>query len=120
MFRDIIQLIVDQTNLYGTQKSGKCASTSKEEMLKFIGMHILMGIANFPSYIFYWSRRLRYPAIVDCMPLKRFEALRRYLHIVDNTTYDPEKGDKLFKIRPLIEAIRNECVKIEPNQLTSR
>ena len=53
------------------------------------------------------------------MPLKRFEALKRSLHVVDNTTYDAEKDDKLFKIRPLIEAVRNGCIKVDPEEYQS-
>ena len=73
---------------------------------------------NLPAYTLYWSQSLGYPPIADVMPLKRFEALKS-LHLVDNTTYDAEKDDKLFKIRPLIEAVRNECIKVDPEEYQS-
>ena len=77
-----------------------------------------MGVVTLPSYTFYWSRKMRYPAIADVMPRKRFEVLRRYLH-VDNTTFDADANDKLFKIRPLIEAVWGECIKVEPEEFHS-
>ena len=37
-------------------------------------------------------------------------------HVIDNTTKDnPENAnDKLFKVKPPLEVIRNNCIKIEP------
>ena len=78
-----------------------------------------MGIVKIPSYILYWSSNLRYGPIADVMPIKRFEQLKRSLHFVDNTTFDATKNDKLFKIRPMIEAIRDKCIKIEPEEFQS-
>ena len=49
------------------------------------------------------------------MSNKRLKRLRKYVHVVDNTTKDKprNKNDKLFKIRPIIEAVREN---IEPDQ----
>ena len=52
------------------------------------------------------------------MPQNRFLELRRYLHFVDNTaTHDSD--DIFFLIRPVIEAVRNECVKVTPEEYNS-
>ena len=75
-----------------------------------------MGIIRMPRYEYYWSRELCYPPIADVMPLKRFEKLRRFLHVVDNDTYDENSPDKLFKIRPLIDLVQKECTKVEPEK----
>jgi len=40
----IIENLVDQTNLYSTQKTGKSINTSVIEMCQFIGIHILAGV----------------------------------------------------------------------------
>ena len=48
----------------------------------------------------------------------RFSELRRYLHFVDNNS-EHGKEDKLFKIRPIIEAVRNQCIKIKPEEFQS-
>ena len=116
---EIVSLIVDQSNLYSTQKHGKCVNTNVEEMYRYIGMHILMGVVNLPAYTLYWSKELRYASIANVMSLKRFEFLRRSLHVVDNNTFNPDDGDKLFKIRPLLEAVRNECIKVDPEECHS-
>ena len=41
---EIMTMIVEQTNLYSTQKQIKCINTNIDEMLKFFGMHIHMGL----------------------------------------------------------------------------
>ncbi len=51
------------------------------------------------------------------MPLERFEKLRRYLHFVDNFTYDNEVQDKLFKIRPVVDSLRNQCILVKPEEV---
>ena len=116
---EIISMIVDQTNLYSTQKHGKCVNTNANEMRRFFGMHLLMGIVKLPAYTLYWSNNVRYPPVADVMLLKRFESLKRSIHVVDNTIFDKDSDDKLFKIRPLLEAVRNECIKVKPEEYQS-
>ena len=41
---------------------------------------------------------LRYPEIVDVMPLKRFDALKRSLHVADNSAYNEKENDKCSKL----------------------
>ena len=41
------------------------------------------------------------------MPVKRFKKLRQYLHFVDNSLGNTE-NDKLFKVKPILDAIRAE------------
>ena len=113
---ELSDLIADNTNLYSTQKSGISVNTNRKEIEQFIGMHMKMGIVTLPSYALYWSNKLRYPPIADSMPLKSFEKLRRFLHVVDNNTYDAASNDKLFKVRPVLERVRERCLIIEPEE----
>lgn len=72
-----------------------------------------MGILPLPSYRCYWSKETRFPHIADVMPVNRYEQVRQYLHFVYN--YDSNnENDKLFKVRPIIDAVRNECVQVKP------
>ena len=52
------------------------------------------------------------------MPVKRFKKLRQYLHFVDNSLGNTE-NDKLFKVKPILDAIRAEWEKIEPEEYFS-
>ena len=57
-----------------------------------------------------------YAPIADITIRTRYRTLCQYLHVVDNTKKDEaqNKEDKIFKIRPMLEAMRNNCVKVLP------
>ena len=110
---EAVALITEQTNLYSVQKSYKSIDVNAKEMETFIGTNMLMSIVKLPSYKNYWSQKLRYPLIVDAMPIKRFEKIKRYLHFADNNSINTQTV-KLAKIKPIINLVRNECIKIEP------
>ncbi|MEM6686592.1 MAG: transposase [Bacteroidota bacterium] len=118
---NITNLLVEQTNLYSVQNKGSSVKVTQEEIERFLGIHILMGIVKLPTYQMYWKTETRYDKVADVMSAKRYIDLRRYLHVVDNTTKEqPEnKNDKLFKIRPVLDAIQENCSKIEPEPVQS-
>ena len=68
-----------------------------------------------PDYNLYWAAETRYPKIADVMSNKRINKLRKFFHVVDNTTKDKpgNQNDKAFKIRPVIEAVRENSRAIE-------
>ena len=78
----------------------------------------MMGIIQLPNYRAYWCKNIRISQIADKMSVNRFEKLREYLHFVDNNLGNTE-NDKLFKVKPIIDAVRAECVKIEPEEYLS-
>lgn len=45
------------------------------------------------------------------LPIKRFQQIRRYLHFADNTHAD--ESDRYYKLRPLLERVRAQCLSIE-------
>lgn len=106
---ELIQLIVDNTNLYSVQKSGKSVNVNNNDILDFLAIEILMGVVNMPAYTDYWSESLRYDKIANIMPLKRYQAIRRNIHFVNNVTMN---DDRYFKIRPVLEHIRQKCLGI--------
>ncbi len=112
---ELTNLVVEQTNMYSTQQSGNCVNTRKDEMEQFIGMHIKMGIDQLPTYVLYWSQEMKYPP-VDVMPPGRYQKLKKFLHFFDNMTYDKNVPDKLFKIKPVLERVRNQCLLIAPEE----
>ena len=82
-------------------------------------MHIWMG--KLPDYNLYWAAETRYSKIAAVMSKTRFKQLRKYVHLVDYTAKDKpgNKNDKLFKISPVIEAVRENSIAIEPEQAHS-
>jgi hypothetical protein len=54
-------------------------------LLQMKSVTVLMGIIKLPSFRDYWSNDFRYALIVDVVPLKNYEQIRRFLHFEDNT-----------------------------------
>ena len=113
---DVLKLIVENTNLYSIQRTGISINTNTDEIRSFIGMLTLMGIVQLPTYKLYWSKEMGYPPVADVIPVYRFEKLRSFLHFINSIDLSNIDGNKHFKERPIIEAIRCECVKIEPKE----
>lgn len=114
---EIINEMVDQTNLYATQSVTSAGDISKEsrlhkwvptdktEMIKFIGIAAYMGLVKMPRIEKYWSNDVLYSnsLIPSIMSRNRFQLLLKMWHFSDNTSC-PE-GDRLHKISPLLEKL---------------
>lgn len=119
---NIIQNIVYQINLYSVQKNGTSINTNTNEIEMFLGIHMVMSIVKMPTMRMYWANNSKYPAISDAMARNRFENLRANIHFNDNTYCLPNNHpnhDKLFKIRPYIDAIQNNFKMIAPEEFTA-
>ena len=71
-----------------------------------------MSVISAPDYWFYWELETRYQLIASAMSRHQFESLKRLLHFNDNTK--DKKRDRLFKIRPLFEMLRQNCLPQKP------
>jgi len=83
---------------------------TSEEIKKFIGMNIMMGIKRLPSYRDYWSKnaQLNDSYISSIMNVKRFSFLLSHLHLNDGTK-EPKRNDpkynKLYKVAPYLNIL---------------
>ena len=115
----IIDMIVLETNRYAQQKIDAARvtrrsrlvswkPTDREEMKRFFGIVIYMGLVVKPEIQLYWSKSTLYddPFVPKLMSRERFEILYRCLHFVDNTAH-LNSQDKLYKVRPLIDLLVN-------------
>nr|XP_039255146.1 piggyBac transposable element-derived protein 3-like [Styela clava] len=122
MDQSVFKIIAEQTNIYAHQKNGIKLETNVAEIEQFIGIHMLMTVVKMPSYRMYWAKATRSEPIALAMGRKRFDKLRNYIHMVDNTNLK-QKGDPdydpLFKVRPVLEKVRKNCLKIEPEEKQS-
>ena len=117
---DLNEHIADQTNLYAMQKDSTMVSTTKGEIEQFIGMQMLMAIVQLPTYEMYWANDTRFAPIADVMGRNRYKTLRRYLHVNDNSLLDDEaRKNKLLKVQPVFDYVRDNCRAIEPENKQS-
>ena len=70
---DIINLLVEQTNLYSVQQTGSSINTNKSEIEQFIGIQMLMSIVSLPAYYMYWAVDTKYSPIADIMSINRYK-----------------------------------------------
>ena len=122
-FRDIfsdklIARIVCESNIYACQIDvNKPLTLTSEELEQFIGILFVMSIVKMPSTRGYWERNMQYEKIADViMPVKRFEQIKRFVHLNNNMQMSKECLDKLFKIRPLIDVLKERFQMIAPTE----
>ena len=94
-------------------------SVDDDDIRAYIGIRMIMAIDTKPSISDYWSTNpaLRNHFIADTMSRNRFIDIQHYFHVND-PTQDPSgsankdkakeilQNDPLYKVQPLVEAIR--------------
>jgi hypothetical protein len=116
---EIIGLMVRETNRYAeqhmeTQKLTKRSKTlqwkptTNEEMFKFLGIIIEMGLVQMPEIDYYWSKSKLFgcEVIQNTMSRDRFELLLKFYHFSNNRDKHLDQ-DRLFKLRPLLDLLRS-------------
>lgn len=118
---EVIEHIVDETNRFAaqsilsnklTKKTSKkhrlsqWTNTTIDEMKKFFGLLLWMGLVKHGSIEEYWSTSplLRNDVASKVMPRNRFQLLLTCLHFSDNNALDA--NDRLGKIAPIIEKLQ--------------
>ena len=84
--QSFIESLVYLTNLYATQLRKKFHLVAKEQIRKFLGMNIMMGMKKLPSYRDYWSKnsQLNDPYISSLISVNSFGFVRSNLHMNNN------------------------------------
>nr|XP_027227763.1 piggyBac transposable element-derived protein 3-like [Penaeus vannamei] len=102
------------------ETTGACINTNSKEIATFIGMTFAMSIIKMPRIRMYWQSKTRIPWIADKMARDRFFRLRHSLKVINDNTVleDDKKSDRLWKVRPLLEAVRTRCSELpRPSKL---
>lgn len=113
---DLIEMMVDETNrnadqvistlrLNRSSRLRKWRPTYPNEMKKFLGLLLWMGLVPMPRLTDYWSKNLLYKNVVagKVMSRNRFQLLLRFWHFNDNLNM--ERDGRLGKISPLIKIL---------------
>lgn len=117
----ILELIVVETNRYVQQvKSNNIIKrssrlnawkdTNTEEILKFFGVILYMGLVKYPKIADYWSGSPLYSnsLVPKIMSRNRFQLLLKCVHFADNAAVEP--NDRLHKIKDLFEMVQNNFI----------
>lgn len=109
---DLIDLLADQTNLYLVRSTGTSINVNHNEMEMYLGMLVMMSIIKLPQIRMYWGKATRILAVADIMPINLFEKIKHFFHCNDNSKNLPNTDkdfDKLFKVRPVLDSLREKC-----------
>jgi hypothetical protein len=114
---EIIRLMVRETNRYAeqhiqTQKLTKRSKTlqwrptTNEEMFRFLGIILEMGLVQMPEIDYYWSKSKLFGSevIQNTMSRDLFELLLKFFHFSNNQEVHADQ-DRLFKLRPLVDLL---------------
>lgn len=116
---EIVQLIVRETNRYfgfmaagtvmlATSRLLQWTDTNMSEMYSFFALVMLMGLVKKLNYRDYWSTDPLHstPIFSKVMSVNRFTNILRSLHIIDNMLPIPDTPDRMRKIRPVFDYLR--------------
>ena len=100
--KELLELIVEQSNLYAHQ-NGRSFTATKEELKAFLGINFVMAISKLPTISEYWrvDNLIGNYGIQNTMIRNRFCKILQNLHFADNGKEN--RTDKTFKIRPVID-----------------
>ena len=81
--------------------------STSEEMLKFLGIIIEMGLVQMTEIEYYWSKSKLFGSevIQNTMSRDRFELLLKFFRSSNNQEGHADQ-DRLFKLRPLLDLFR--------------
>ncbi|XP_039751370.1 piggyBac transposable element-derived protein 4-like [Pararge aegeria] len=115
--QDIMDLMVQMTNCYANKvkilkvvtrnmRLAKWTDCTEEEILKFLGLLIFMGLNKLPKISDYWSNKKLYKNEIarQAMSRNRFELLLRCWHFEDSF-FHASNTDRLIKIRRLVQLL---------------
>lgn len=106
------------TNLYAVRnETQNFQPSTSNEIQQLFALHGLLSIYKYPRISMHWAPHTRTDLFVDNMSEKRFFKLRTQLHIVDDSTRAPNDPDKFYKVRPMLDAIRERLLEhpLEPD-----
>jgi len=101
------------TNIKSVVETGKTILVTSNEMKRFVGCNIFMSSLGYPRMRMFWAKTTKVPLISNTMSRNRFFKIRSFLKVVNNNAIaNEEKKDSLWKVRPLLEAVKAGCYRL--------
>ena len=75
---------------------------------------MIMGFHELPSWTDFWSCEpdLSVPFVSNALPRNRFAQILSNIHVNDNAAIPNNNTDKLYKLRPMINQLNSNFVKL--------
>uniref|UniRef100_A0A667X1E5 PiggyBac transposable element-derived protein domain-containing protein n=1 Tax=Myripristis murdjan TaxID=586833 RepID=A0A667X1E5_9TELE len=105
---ELLDTIVQQSNLYCTQKNPNSAlRLDQNELEQFIGTLVYMSVFE-----------CRLAQVADVMSRDRWEEIKKFIHFNDNSNMEAN-NDRLFKIRPIVDSLLQKFQSLPQDQMLS-
>ena len=117
MTEELLQILVDQTNLYAVKsisrlpnlphsRINKWKPVTVKEMKEFLGLYFLTGLVWKPELQLFWKKDTVHetPYFGKVMSRNRFQIILRFLHFSDA---EDTGADRLYKIRPVLNYLQD-------------
>lgn len=100
--------VISSIRMNRSSRLRKWRPTDPEEMKKFLGLLLYMGLVPMPKLSDYWSRSLLYRNLIAprVMGRNRFQLLLRFWHFNNNETI--AQDGRLAKIAPLVHHLNQQ------------
>ena len=119
----MLQTMEFEINRYSLQHSGDDVRIlcTAEELERFTGCYFWMGLAKMRNQYFFWKEDLSYTGFLSFLSKNWFETLIWSIHVAENLSVDvkTKEDNKLCKIRPWIENLRQNFLKVSPEKFSS-
>lgn len=94
------------------KKTGEEANLTRNDIKKFVGLELIMGVVRMAAYTDYWNKKWRYDPVCGIFSLNEYKHIRRCLHFVDQ---ELTGATGLNKIRELLNSLNIQCQNV-PNE----
>ena len=85
---------------------------TSQELFSFLGIN--MGFHELPSWTDFWSCEpdLSVAFVSNALPRNRFAQILSNIHVNDNAAIPNHNTDKLYKLRPMVNQLNSNSVKL--------
>ena len=115
-------MFVECTNAASMVKTNglKSLNVTLEEMKKFLGIWIYMGVVKLKSMRDYWAADTRVPQVAEIMSFNRFQKIKSTFHVYDKTKVDClDPTDRFRKVADFLNSIRMKCKQLDQEDILS-
>lgn len=111
---NILKKIAEKTNKRIPSESGTIAKVTGQKVKQFLCCSMLRGVISYPRIRFY-RKNLAVSSVAHTMPQYSFFLLRSNLccQLEDDVSDDDKKWWSLWKVVPLFEVLRKDCIGLE-------
>lgn len=115
---EMFQLITNKTNQTYLAKTGRSLQFNVKECKIYFGATMIMACINYPILRMYWEQKWRIATIADAISRDRFILIRNNIKLIYDDDISPKhrSQDKLWKVRPILDSVKNGCHQQVPDQ----